>query len=437
MTDSETRPKTNSLATMNSHEDQISPLLDRIKQSLAAPYSTSAEHAQTLADISRLQLAVETPLDTIYRIGHQTWQNACVRIALELGVFDTLLAKKGALVGIHELASASGADAVFLGKLLIYSDPKTHVDSSSSIAVRIMRVIVALGLCTETGVEEYTANSKTEIMTIPQGISSFKSWFDIFTPAAVKMPEYMRSQNYQNPTQSTNSAFAYATGSEFWTHLDKTPTHSHIFNDFMATRRQGRKSWYDIYPVSHELSSLSSADTGSKEEGKVLLVDVGGNRGHDLVELRARNPELSGKIIVQDLPDVVAHASFNPDENLVIEAMPHDFFQPQPIRHAFAYHFRAIFHDWPDSACRQILSRTAAAMQPDYSKLLISEFVLPDRDTALFPATLDMQMMGLHAGMERSEKQWRNLLDSAGLQVVKLWQDIKGGEGVIEATLKG
>ncbi|KAL8652644.1 MAG: hypothetical protein Q9226_004185 [Calogaya cf. arnoldii] len=369
MTDSRTRPKTNSLATMNSHEDQISPLFDRIKQNLAAPNPTSAEHAQILEDISRLQLAVETPLETIYRIGHQTWQNACVRIALELDVFDTLLAKKGAAVGVHELASASGAGAVFL--------------------------------------------------------------------AAAKLPEYMRSQNYQNPTESTNSAFAYATGSEFWTHLSNTPTHSHIFNDFMATRRQGRKSWYDIYPVGRELSSLPNADTGSKEERKVLIVDVGGNRGHDLAELRARNPQLVGKMILQDLPDVVAHASFDPDDNMVIEAMPHDFFQPQPIRHALAYHFRAIFHDWPDSACRQILSHTAAAMQRNYSKLLISEFVLPDMDTALFPATLDIQMMGLHAGMERSEKQWRTLLDSAGLKVVKIWQDVKGGEGVIEATLKG
>lgn len=103
---------------------------------------------------------------------------------------------------------------------------------------------------------------------------------------------------------------------------------------------------------------------------------------------------------------------------------------------ALAYHFRAIFHDWPDSACRHMLSHTAAAMQRNYSKLLISEFVLPDMDTALFPATLDIQMMGLHAGMERSEKQWRTLLDSAGLKVVKIWQDVKGGEGVIEATLK-
>lgn len=75
-------------------------------------------------------------------------------------------------------------------------------------------------------------------------------------------------------------------------------------------------------------------------------------------------------------------------------------------------------------------------MKPKYSKLLISEFVLPDTDTALFPATLDIQMMGLHAGMERSEKHWKALLDSAGLEVVKIWQEVRGGEGVIEARLK-
>ncbi|KAL8884933.1 MAG: hypothetical protein Q9215_007128 [Flavoplaca cf. flavocitrina] len=402
---------------MNSQDEQVSPLLDRIKQALDTSQDTTSKRAQILADISRLQLAVETPLETIYRIGHQTWQNACVRIALELGIFDILVAKKEASVGVQELACANGADAVFL--------------------VRIMRVVTALGLCAEVGFENYQANLKTEIMTVPQGISSFKSWFDIFTPTAAKLPEYMHSQNYQNPTRSTSSAFAYTNGSEFWTHLGKTPVHSQIFNDFMATRRQGRQRWYDVYPVGEELSaSLSNADTDTPGESNVLLVDVGGNRGHDLVELRAKYPDLVGKMILQDLPDVVAHASFEQDDDRVIEAMPHDFFQPQPVRHALAYHFRAIFHDWPDSACHHILSHTAAAMKPKVSKLLISEFVLPDRDTTLFPATLDIQMMGLHAGMERSEKQWRVLLDSAGLKVVKIWQEVKGGEGVIEAMLK-
>ncbi|KAI4239065.1 MAG: hypothetical protein LQ349_000642 [Xanthoria aureola] len=401
---------------MNSHQEDSLLLVDRIKQALATPRSTTTEHARILADISRLQLAVETPLETIYRIGHQTWQNACVRIALELGIFDTLVAKGVDSVGVQELASPHGADFVLL--------------------VRIMRVVVALGLCDEAGVNEYKANSKTKIMTTPQGISSFKSWFDIFTPAAAKLPEYMRSQNYQNPTESTNSAFVYATGSEFWDHLNKTPIHSETFNDFMATRREGKPSWYDIYPVDRELlSSSSNAETNPEEGRDVLLVDVGGNRGHDLVKLRTKYPKLGGRLILQDLPDVLAHA-FLDSEDMAIEAMPHDFFQPQPVRHARAYHFRAIFHDWPDVSCRQILSHTAAAMERDYSKLLISELVLPDAETALFPATLDIQMMGLHAGMERSEKQWRTLLDSAGLEIVKIWQEVKGGEAVIEAALK-
>ncbi|KAL8942690.1 MAG: hypothetical protein Q9211_001288 [Gyalolechia sp. 1 TL-2023] len=408
-------PKTSGMATTQKHQELALLLVDRIRNALDTSDSRGADHAELLADISRLQLAVETPLETVYRIGHQTWQNACVRIGLELGVFETLVAKGSDQVGVQELALTCGADPVFL--------------------VRIMRVIVALGLCVESGVEEYRANSKTKIMTVAQGVSSFKTWFDIFTPVAAKLPEYMRSQKYQNPTQSTTSAFAYVTGSEFWDYLNKTPIHSQLFNDFMATRRQGRLNWFDTYPVDRELSFSANKDGNADGKSKILLVDVGGNRGHDLVNLRVKYPNLVGKMIVQDLPDVVAHASFGPDDG--IEAMAHDFFQPQPVQEALAYHFRAIFHDWPDTCCRRILAHTAAAMKANYSKLLISEFVLPDTDTALFPATLDVQMMGMHAGMERSEKQWRSLLDEAGLEVVKIWQVVRGGEGVIEARLKG
>ncbi|KAL8962474.1 MAG: hypothetical protein Q9183_005152 [Haloplaca sp. 2 TL-2023] len=305
-------------------------LVDRIKDALATTNQDSGGHAQLLADISHLQLMVETPLETIYRIGHQvkglversshctltpseqTWQNACVRIVLELGVFDHLIAKGGDAANVQELALTCGADAVVL--------------------VRVMRVVTALGLCSQSGVDEYSANSKTQIMTVPQGVSSFKTWFDIFTPTATNFPDYMRSREYVNPTDSTTSAFAYTNGSEFWDYLKKTPLQSQTFNDFMATRRQGRPSWYDIYPVHHELSSplATSTDASPEADSKILLVDVGGNRGHDLVNLKTKHPNLTGRMILQDLPDVVTHASFSPEDN--IEAMPHDFFQPQPIK---------------------------------------------------------------------------------------------------------
>ncbi|KAL8832258.1 MAG: hypothetical protein Q9170_004946 [Blastenia crenularia] len=407
LTRSNTLPKASDEVLMQSDEADMLALINQVRQAIAVPTQSNADRAQLIANISRLQLAVESPLETIYRIGHQSWQNACVRIALDLGIFDTLVGKDGLPLDIQVLASTCDSDPVFLG--------------------RIMRVIVALGLCAELGIEEYQANAKTKMMTTSQGITSFKFWLDIASPTASKLPGYMHSIKYQNPIQSATSAFAYTNGSEFWHYLSQTPEHSAIFNEFMATRRQGRRNWYDIYPIDQELSSPSG-------QTDVLLVDVGGNRGHDLMSIKAKNPGLVGRMILQDLPNVVARTSFGPDSG--ITAMGHDFFEPQPVFHARAYHFRAIFHDWPDSSCQQILTHTAAAMKPDYSKLLISEFVLTDTDTALFPATLDIQMMGLHAGMERSEKQWRGLLDSAGLEVVKIWQEVKGGEGVIEATLK-
>lgn len=165
---------------------------------------------------------------------------------------------------------------------------------------------------------------------IPSDMLKLLSRFDIFTQAAAKLPEYARSQNYQNPTESTNSAFVYATGSEFWTYLKKTPTQSQIFNDFMATRRQGRPNWYDTYPIEQELSSPPNVIGNGHGESNILLVDVGGNRGHDLINLRNKHPGLQGRMILQDLPDVIAHTFFDQEDG--IEAVPHDFFQRQPIQ---------------------------------------------------------------------------------------------------------
>ena len=64
------------------------------------------------------------------------------------------------------------------------------------------------------------------------------------------------------------------------------------------------------------------------------------------------------------------------------------------------YHLRAILHDWPTPKCRVILSRIADAMTPNYSKLIIRDFILPDTDVPLYAACTDVRMMLLHAGME-------------------------------------
>ena len=83
------------------------------------------------------------------------------------------------------------------------------------------------------------------------------------------------------------------------------------------------------------------------------------------------------------------------------------------------------------------MENTIKAMKRGFSKLLINDFVLPDIYTGadLQPALLDIMMMSMCAGVERTERQWRSLLDSVGLEVVKIWR-ADGAESVIEAILK-
>lgn len=75
-------------------------------------------------------------------------------------------------------------------------------------------------------------------------------------------------------------------------------------------------------------------------------------------------------------------------------------------------------------------------MTPGYSKLLINEWVLPQVGVPLLPASLDITMMVMLSGTERSETQWKELLSSVGLKIVKFWSIGPENEGLIEAVLE-
>ena len=63
----------------------------------------------------------------------------------------------------------------------------------------------------------------------------------------------------------------------------------------------------------------------------VFLVDVGGNRGHDLLKFRARYPQIGGRLIVQDQCEVHRDLDLNLSEH-GIETMEYDFLTPQPVK---------------------------------------------------------------------------------------------------------
>ena len=67
------------------------------------------------------------------------------------------------------------------------------------------------------------------------------------------------------------------------------------------------------------------------------------------------------------------------------------------------------------------------------SALLINDWVLPDVGAPLAGASEDILMMLFLSGMERSESQWKAVLDSAGLEIKKIWRADGISEAVIEA----
>lgn len=75
-------------------------------------------------------------------------------------------------------------------------------------------------------------------------------------------------------------------------------------------------------------------------------------------------------------------------------------------------------------------------MEKEYSTLLIYDYVMPETGAPIRAAAMDVQMMSLFAGMERTQGQWQVILDASGLELVQVWYSATKSESVIEAKLK-
>ncbi|CAG7983320.1 unnamed protein product [Penicillium olsonii] len=378
-------------------------LMNRLSQAVMKDDANPSPqlHYEVLQMIDQLRSAVESPTETVLRLIYQPPQNAAIRIVIELGIFDLL--DRDTVLSATQLAKYTGAER--------------------DLIVRLMRVMVSLGLCGMSAPETYAANEKTVALTQPIGRDGLSCIFDLTLPTLSKLPEYMRSNGFSNPKDYALSPMQYAVGQSQFEWLASNPKQQRLFNSYMTSRREGRPMWFNVYPVERLFGH------GVPFEDTTFLVDVGGNQGHDLGKFRQEYSHLPGRLVLQDLPEVVKGAACDG-----VEVMGHNFLDPQPVKGARAYYFRAIFHDWPDHICQQILRNTISAMARNYSRILIVDFVLSDTETPLMQGSIDIQMMSIGAGMERSQQQWERLLGSVGLEITGMWSQGPGMESVIEAV---
>lgn len=212
-------------------------------------------------------------------------------------------------------------------------------------------------------------------------------------------------QHLSHAVLTGETAFERAFGMSAWEHRARRPELSAAFDRAMAG---------DLTRAAH---AVASAYDFARSRA---IVDVGGGRGALLAELLAQYPLARG--IVFDQPHVVDDASS------VLQAagveqrasiVGGSFFDAVPAG-GDTYVLHYVLHDWSDERCAVILRNCHAAMAPG-ARLLIVENLIPEHGSASDRVVmLDLHMMAMLGGRERTADEFRTLLRAAGFDLLEI-----------------
>lgn len=326
-----------------------------------------------------------------------------MKIAVDMDLFKTIHAMDKPPTAA-ELAQATGHDP--------------------DLIKRVMRELGAAQVFKEGGAGTYATTQMSRTMLDPL-VSAFIGYVvEGSLPFFSSVPGYIRKNGFVAP--STDKLWKEAHNSdktvyEFW---DQSPERRDQFLGMMKVWSASQESWLDFYPTATLLSGL--------EEGKTVLVDVGGGDGRDIEDFRKRHPETSGKLILQDRQVKIDDATVGDG----IEKMAHDFFTPQPVEGARAYFLHTVLHNHPDDKVKEILKSLRAAMRKDYSKILAYEETIRNEKPTELSCGMDLTMMAVFGTGSRAEAKWRDLFESVGLELVKTWAPSIGGQCLMEVVLR-
>ncbi|KAJ5332900.1 hypothetical protein MYU51_008859 [Penicillium brevicompactum] len=377
---------------------EVSTLLSQIKSTGKSLKNNEPGSREALIAQSRaLTAALEIPSEFIQRtLWAEPAQSAILRLAADMKLFQ------------HLKDAQNGSDLSMLG---------VELDMIQRLARHLVAMNVLTfyeGLFHSTTLSDALAEEKYERSIL-------------FCCNVARAPINQISQIFNTKRESDGEKkglFQIAHGTELsafqW--FAATPPYMDYFNSFMAAYRAGKRYWFEegFYPVAENL--LSGFQDG------VLLVDVGGGRGHDL---EAFLKVYGGRVILQDQPGVIADISAHQK----FEAQAHDFFMPQPVVGARAYYLHSVLHNWSDDESVEILKNLIPALKEGYSKVLINEIVADEERPVLAATSMDMMMLAFFGVKERTKSHWNYIIERAGLRIVGIYAYPGVAESLIEVEL--
>lgn len=206
--------------------------------------------------------------------------------------------------------------------------------------------------------------------------------------------------------QTGDNAFEKIHGAPIFEWLSSHPGQAQIFDGAM-TGIHGRETTAVL--DAFDFSSFAT------------LCDVGGGNGSKLAAILQRHSTLQG--VLFDLPHVVDRAEPRLREAGVLDRCTlarGSFFEPGQIpAGADAILMRHIIHDWNDEQSLTILRNVHAALLPG-GKVLLVESVIPPGNSPFFTKFLDLTMMLIPGGKERTAAEYRDLYEKAGFDLTRI-----------------
>jgi hypothetical protein len=303
------------------------------------------------------------------------WISQVVYVTAELGVADVL--KQGPK-SCREIATETGADERSL--------------------YRLLRALCTIGLIRTAGTDQFTlaAGGRPLVSGVPGSLRAM-----VLTLGDM---HYAAWGHLLESVRTGTSAFQAAFGAPLFDYLGRDLEAGSTFNAAMTD--------FSTLVAHAVLLAYDFSDTG-------WLVDVGGGHGGLLTSIMRMYPAMQGTLF--DTHGVIAaaegylEAAPGADRRSLVAG---NFLESVPPG-ADTYLMSGVLHDWDDERAGRILANCRASM-PRTGRVLAVECVVPEGDESSFSKLLDLNMLVMNGGRERTKAEFQELFDAAGLRMTRV-----------------
>ena len=295
---------------------------------------------------------------------------------------------------LHVAAELGVADLLSEGPKSI-SQLATATDSHPQSLYRLLRMLASYGVFVETADRSFELTPAAELLRS----GTLRDWVRMFSDA-----DWNAAGAMLHSIKTGQSGFNQVNGQDLFEYLRTHPESQARFDRGMASGAEG------------ENLPIAKAYDFSKYK---RIVDVGGGRGGFLAAILKTHPSPRG--VLYDQPQVVEHPDYLTKAGVrdrcdVVGG--YGFFESIPAG-ADLYLLKRILHDWSDEICEGILRHCRDAVVKD-GRVVVVDAVIPLGNDPSPSKTMDLLMMILLGGRERTEADFRELFGRAGLKMTRI-----------------